>query len=609
MPATPVDAGMLRPYISALVIQYTGSMLDKALAVLRGRIETSVGRHRGTITVVASGLDGALTVDPPSDADQQDLPTADEIVGFVYSQEVVPAWLKSDSPFVDTRHYSAILVRSGNLIAINAERSVCDSIVRWIRGDPAPPFRLIPKRFLNEALLKGDTRSLSLHGTHRRQRRKADSKNIHGSDLRSALNPFEDSTFTFSSARAEVDEDTHVGLQGVVGATPTRSHVWNRPGESFGYFRLAILEVLSDIAGAMAGAGLDQPFPLLATEVDSLTGVEHAFEVAALGGEEVRALPDTSDELVVAAEVLERAQLDVVTAGPSPDFLLAVGFGATAGHLAVHVTNVGESAAFSFGIQGTPSDPGPVSTIRDALNAHPDLLSVYYASGHTIAFAKITQTTIRPAAFTNWQWWAPGSCDICSEKPPGDGPAMHAAISLPGDNSVFAWVVDHIGPGWLTCDDGPGEAADFVHLAPDETLTLIHVKGANNDSANRQVSASAFEVVVGQATKNVGFLDGNELHARLSSSSNLSRATWKDGLRQPDRTSFLGALLTRSITAKFRVMVVQPHMMLSRYQTLKAPGVAASEDLLRLQRLETLLNSARGAVIGLGGDLVAVGCG
>ena len=137
---------------------------------------------------------------------------------------------------------------------------------------------------------------MSLHGTHRRQRRKADSKNIHGADLRSALNPFEDSTFTFSSARAEVDEDTHTGLQGVVGATPTRSHVWNRPGESFGDFRLAILEVLADIANAMVGAGLDQPFPLLATEVDSLTGVEHAFELAALGAEEVRSMPDANDD-------------------------------------------------------------------------------------------------------------------------------------------------------------------------------------------------------------------------------------------------------------------------------------------------------------------------
>lgn len=55
-----MDAGMLRPYISALVIQYTGTMLDKALDVLRTQIEKSVNRHRGTVAIVATDLEGAL---------------------------------------------------------------------------------------------------------------------------------------------------------------------------------------------------------------------------------------------------------------------------------------------------------------------------------------------------------------------------------------------------------------------------------------------------------------------------------------------------------------------------------------------------------------------
>lgn len=608
MAATPANAGMLRPYISALVIQYTGTMLDKALHVLRAQIEETVNRHRGTVAIVATDLEDALTVDPVPETPDQDPPAADQIIGFIYRQTVVPAWLKPDSQFVDTRHYSAVMVRSGSLVAIHAERNVRDAVIRWIRGNPSPPFRLIPTHFMNQALLQGDTRTLSLHGTHPRQRRKADSKSMHGADLRSALNPFEDSTFAFSSARAEVDEDTHTGLQGVVGATPTRSHVWNRPGESFGDFRLAILDVLADIANAMVGAGLDQPFPLLATEVDSLTGVEHAFELAALGAEEVRSMPDANDDIIGAAEALDGAQLDVVQSGPSPDFILAVGFGATAGHLAVHATTAGDTASFTFGIQGTPTDAGPTAKIRDVLTAHPELLSAYYGSGHTIAYGKITRTFIRPVPFTNWDWWPVGSCDVSAEKPAGDGLVMHSRIGLPGDSSVFAWVVDKIGSGWLTCDDGPGEVADFVHLAPDETLTLVHVKGAHNASVNRQVSASAFEVVVGQATKNVGFLNAGELHARLSLPANLTRATWKDGVRQTDRTGFLAALLARAGWAPFRVMVVQPHMMFARYQTLKTPGVPATEDLLRLQRLESLLNSARGSVVGLGGDLVAVGC-
>jgi len=214
VPATPMDAGMLRPYISALVIQYTGTMLDKALDVLRTQIEKSVNRHRGTVAIVATDLEGALINRRSGARDSRPGPlTADQIVGFVYSQTVVPAWLKPDSPFVDTRHYSVVMVRRGPLIAINAERSV---LRRHYQMDTRGSLSTIPPN--TETIHKWgtsprETRSLSLHGTHRRQRRKADSKNIHGADLRSALNPFEDSTFTFSSARAEVDEDTHTGFR------------------------------------------------------------------------------------------------------------------------------------------------------------------------------------------------------------------------------------------------------------------------------------------------------------------------------------------------------------------------------------------------------------
>jgi hypothetical protein len=39
-------------------------------------------------------------------------------------------------------------------------------------------------------------------------------------------------------------------------------------------------------------------------------------------------------------------------------------------------------------------------------------------------------------------------------------------------------VVDRYLDGWLICDDGAGEVADFVHLALNGDLTVIHVKAA-----------------------------------------------------------------------------------------------------------------------------------
>jgi hypothetical protein len=470
-------------------------------------------------------------------------------------------------------------------------------------------FRVIGRRFINEALLQGETRSLSLHGAHQRQRSKADSKSIHGTDLRSALNPFEDSTFTFSSARAQVDEDTHSALVGVVGTTPTRSQVWNRRVESFGVFRSAIAEILHDLAAAMRGDGLEQPFPLLATEVDSLTGVLGAYEVAVPGSEEARGLADSDDDSVAAAELLERAQLIVIGDPASADFKLDVGFGASAGVLAVHVTYSHDTARFDLGVEGQPSDPVAFVAIRQALAEHPDMLTAYYSSGHAIGNDKITRPVIRAVPFPNWEWWPVGMCDVTKEKPAGDGIVMHQNIGQPGDRSIFGWVVRNIGPGWLTCDDGAGEVADFVHLAPDNKLTLVPVKAAYSGSLYRGVSASAFEVVVGQATKNIAFLDRDELHARLSVAHAATRATWHEGVRQADRSGFLAALAARPRSSAFGVKIVQPHVRKERYIELQDASTHASEDYLRLKRLETLLNSTRGSVVGVGGDLRVVGAG
>ena len=60
---------------------------------------------------------------------------------------------------------------------------------------------------------------------------------------------------------------------------------------------------------------------------------------------------------------------------------------------------------------------------------------------------------------------------------------------------------------WLACDDGAMEIADFIlfEAGPPGLIEVIHVKGAHSSSPNRGISVSAYEVVVGQAVKNLRF--------------------------------------------------------------------------------------------------------
>lgn len=599
----PLHAGQLRPYISGMVLQYTGAKPENALAGLRAQIEKSLGRRRGEVVIVAAGLDGlAAQAD-----DSPEQPGIDEADAFAYRQTLPPSWAKLDSQFNDVTHHGVFLFRRGILIAICADDTVRESIRNWIRSKDAPPYALVPEPFINDALLQGRTRSLNLHGAHPPQGGKADTKSMYGGDLRAAMNAAEDSTYVFSSARAQVDENAHLAVQGVVGATPAKGNIWNGPSDGFDHFEDAMAELLWVIVEAMKGAGLEQPFPLLATKLGSLAGVADAYEVRVQSRAEIEFATGATDEAIDAAELLERALLQVVKAGNTPDFELAVGFdGATAGVVAVHVSVDQSVARLQFGVAGQPTDHVAFAQIRDALSAFPDHVSVFYGSGHAVVSGgAITKPVIRPVAFNGWQWWPCDACEVTMEKPPGTPAEMDQAIAMPGDTSIFGLIVTNLGDGWLTCDDGPGEVADFVHLAHDGTLTLVHAKGAASNSPNRQVSASSYEVVVSQAVKNTGFLEQTDLVTELS--KNQQRPTWLDGARQPDRGEFLKALAARKPAAPSRVMIVQPHLRKLRYDDLANPVHAGSADLLRLHRLETLLNSYGGTLMGLGRQLVVVG--
>lgn len=602
MPQPSLYTAQLRPYISGLVLQYTGAQPDKALSGLRAQIEKSLKRRRGEIAIVAAGLD-----DHDNQPNAEGVPAVDEVDAFAYRQTLSPSWATLDAQFRDVTHHGVFMFRRGALLAVCANESIRESIRSWIRSKEVPPYALVPEPFINEALLRGRTRSLNLHGAHPPQGGKADTKSMYGGDLRVAMNPAEDSTYVFSSARAQVDENAHVAVQGVVGATPGKGNIWNGPSESFEHFEDAVAELLWVISEAMTGAGLEQPFPLLATKLGSLAGVAEAYEMRVQTRAEIEFTTGATDDALAAAELLERALLEVVKSDQTPDFELSVGFdGAMAGVVAVHVSIDQGTPHLQFGIAGHPTAAADFAQIRDALNAYPDHVSVFYASGHAlVSGGAITRPVIRPVAFNGWQWWPCNNCEVTTEKPPGTPGEMDKAIGLPGDNSIFGLVVANLDAGWLTCDDGPGEVADFVHMALDGTLTLVHAKGAASNSVNRRVSASSYEVVVSQAVKNTGFLEQIDLVVELS--KNKSRPTWLDGVREADRTGFLKALATRKQAAPSRVMIVQPHMRKTRYDELADPAYAGSADLLRLQRLETLLNSYGGMLMGYGRQLIVIG--
>ena len=99
--------------------------------------------------------------------------------------------------------------------------------------------------------------------------------------------------------------------------------------------------------------------------------------------------------------------------------------------------------------------------------------------------------------------------------------------------------------------------------------------------------------------------------ARYIASLKDSREVWIDGKRVPDRTEFLAMIGGLMPSDKRHVVIVQPHVSEKIYKRIRAGDasetILRTRDLLRLNSLETLLHTTRGAAVALSAELQVIG--
>jgi hypothetical protein len=610
--AGPIASRSLRPYISLLFLQCTAGSPEIAFGGLTVFMRKSARRRQGAYTELRSGF-------ASSDPSLQGGPEQggfDQVDGFIYRIESSPSWAVPGSGYVDVRNVLSIALRRGLALAVYCEPSLRDAVVRWIRREPRPPLARVPQSILQGAFLRGEAKGLWLHGTHVRSVLRPDTKHITGRRVQDALSPLEDSSFAMAAARSRLPDDpARTALLGVVGTVPRKGVLWNRQPQDFGEFLAACTEALELIEETTtSGAPLDRPFPILAVETHDLSEVRGAYDILALTPDDLPTSTDITDEMTQAAEVLEHAVLRVIGSPTSADFRLEVGLnGAVGGVLQAAVRMSGDDAVLAFGPDPAvaPTNPGSVRKVLDALG-HRDLLAVYYDSGHVVGPHGIGRRNVTPMPFENWQFLDFSGFDITVEKPGRTPSEIHSNTGSGQDRSLFGWVARHYSSGWLVCDDGPGEVADFVHISPDGVLSMIHVKAAHSASPARGIAVSAFEVVTGQAAKNSHYLvDLDSLSETLMIPHDPQRASWIDGKRVSGRDDFLEMIGGLMPSDKRQVVIVQPHVSEETYNRIRqrANGVAATRDheLFRLNSLETLLHTTRGAAVALSTDLHVIG--
>ena len=591
----------LHPYGTFVVLRYTGTDLTRPLPLLLKHLKDRLPRARSETEIVREGLDltaGELLVHGHDDRLFQ------EGTALVVRRSSPPPWGRGGSDLVETRLDLSLILRRADYIVIHCDSNTRDALLKWVRSKAQPPFQTIPKKFLHAAFVRGETRDIWMAGTHPRSRSKPDAKNMSGLSVQEALTIQGDSTFSMKAARSELPTDSSItAISGPVGTSPGKSLVWNRQVGTFNEFVAIAGEALDLIEAAAAGTGIDRPFNLLAAEVDDLSSAQGAYDMV-ISTELFDPTAALSQDQKDAAVVLEPFSFQTrPTATPGPEFDVDVlHAGSMVGSLRGRPTQTKHHIDIEFVTGPSPSDPVRLADARNALSTISDDLSVYYNTGHCLQRGSLYLEPIQPASFPRWRWQDFAGYDVHIEKPAWDHVAIHQQVGLSGDRSLFGWVVSNYGSGWLTCDDGAGEVADFVQL--DGILRLIHVKAAESDSTARLVSTGAYELVASQATKNIGFLNVASLADRLESTST-GKAAWLAGVRQTDRQGLIALLRQAPANLPTEVVIVQPHLRQSHYQNLKSATVQ-SEDKTRLHRLEFLLNGSRTVVASVGSELIVV---
>lgn len=548
--------------------------------------------------------------------------------GYLHYQLRKPvSWAEPDE-IRDVENHLVLLTRKRktDVLALYASENTRRRAIRREFGTPsregltylAP---VAPER-LNSAFFGETVRTLWLSGMHRRVPVKADAKVLSGQDLKFALDPLNDQTFYFTAARSRT------APLGAVGLSPKKSRIWTRPSRDWTDYRTEVSTIL-DLLDGTEEDDLDpdaqRPLPVLAQFATQAGALEGPYDVVVQPPELLSsdAAPD-EEEREEAERWAYDAHFDVTDDADSPNVDADVYHrGDAIGTISIAIdasdpTDVTIEEVETEADDSCEDDHEALLDELEDLCARTRRLKVYYDSGHTLSDGALYSVQFRDQSFSSFFWTPFGDAyDVTKEKPSDFPPETGADLWDPDDRSLFRWVYEHWPPaldeapwanrddhpqGWLAIDDGAMEIADFIHLDPHpetEVLSLIHVKGSGSDSPNREISVANYEVVTGQAVKNLRNLEHEQLSDQLIEglTTQVGDLVWKDGERTT-RQEMVGALRALGSDFERRVVVLQPHIRKSYYEETRQGKGGQNET--RLKQLDALLNGAEQACNGLG---------
>jgi hypothetical protein len=430
---------------------------------------------------------------------------------------------------------------------------------------------------------------------------------ISGANLQDALDPLGDQGYSFSAVRCE-NEVT--GGRSTYGVAPRKSRLWFKRSKSWQDYADTVLTLLQALDESTTVE--DMPLPVLSMPVQGLSDPQQlgaAYEMSLLpleltnpGTEDTDHLDD-ADVPEFAFDVLDGA-VPILRVRVSSDS------GETLGEYRFQL-HLSDSGAASWVIEALPDADAPTLALLRSFSRR---LNVSFDGGFAISDGVVHSARHRDLPFGGFRWETFDGATISKEKP---DPLTPHEIGL--QDSLFCWIKRKWGEGtlgwlppggWLACNDGALEVADFVHLhqSATPTLTLIHVKGSTNGSPQRGLAVAPYEVVVSQAVKNARHLDSQLMAAEFTQrlATQVQAAVWRDAGVPGARLEMLAAIHACGANLARRVVIVQPQTRrLAHSNGLTATEGSKERHLVR--QLNGLLLGAQQTCGSLGAEFVVIG--
>jgi hypothetical protein len=600
---TPALLKGIRSALSALIVPSDGQTSGSAREL--ESIEPSSGNHSGLVWTVLH-----------------------------YSEQRTPPWYLG-SEVLDFSHHLIAIAGQGKTVSVSfSDNSTRNSVVKEIRSSSSTdnvlsklkPFSATD---MKNMLVADKVRTLWLSGIHRRSAVKADSKTLSGLELESAVDPLGDQTYFYSSIRSTISNAGlgKSGTNAVVGTSPAHSRFWVGPTEGWLDYLERITKLHEHLASNASAASPSPVLSMLAQPGASLNEVKDPYGVSLIVPE--AQFPDAviDGDLDWLQQFADTVRFDVVAKEGTANFNANIIWaGDRLGTLEFSFEEPANGKTNLISRVVDWKDDGETGSQILKICQDQSLLTIHFDTGHTFARGSLYSISFRDPRFNRWKFVGLDGIDITKEKPHRGTDRRKFASEKIGDtddDSLFTFVVRHwpelqtsgSPSGWLVCDDGSMESADFIHIGKrdgEDCVSLIHVKGSGSANSGRQISVSDYEVVVGQAVKNLRYLDRSNLFDKLSGNKdgNLKDAVWHDGVRQQSREEVLKVVRALGSNYTVRVFIVQPRVMKSAWETNRQRidgGHGDNSNTLRLRQLDALLQGASVDCYGLGAEFFVVG--